>query len=447
MLTGGRLKNSTCIILAAGLSQRFPAPIGKIRYPFIDRALCDHTISLATCCFEHVIIVLSSALESWFREQYSQNSQISYVIQGQPKGTWDALVCALSCVRSENCVVLNSDLPLLSSDLLHKVTHSNSPLALVTTRHPSPQGYGRIFRDEQGHFTHIVEDKDLPFNQKFSLHEVNAGVYSFSVELLKTLTIEKALSCPEWYLTAIWAPESPFIKHTQIFFEPDYRIVQGINTWTDYELAEQYYYQLQRESLVRQGALLKNCRQISVQKAFRCQPGVQITGPCILKGALDLGEGAEIEAYSYIESTYTENQVKIGPFSKVTENTYLKAQSIVGSFVEVKRSILGESTKAKHLSYIADATIGRFCNIGAFVVTCNYDGRKKNITTVGDYVFIGSTSQLIAPITIASCSYIGAGTTLTANVAEHTLVTRRALLKMHPKFQGEPPLCAELLPE
>jgi bifunctional UDP-N-acetylglucosamine pyrophosphorylase/glucosamine-1-phosphate N-acetyltransferase len=444
MLQGGRMKNSTCIILAAGRSQRFPAPMGKICYPFIDRALCDHAIALATTCFEHVIIVLSSALESWFIEKYSPNSELSYVIQSQPKGTWDALVCALPHVQSQNCVVINGDVPLLSLDLLEKVSCSESLFALVTTDHPSPQGYGRIFRDNQGQFSHIVEDKDLSFSQKISLHEVNAGIYAFKVAFLKTITIEKALSCAEWYLTAIWSPGSQFLKHTQIFFEPDYRRVQGINTWADYELAEQYYYQLQREALVRQGAFLKNCHQIFVQKAFCCQPGVEITGPCVLQGPLELGEGSKIEAYSYLDSTRIEQQVQIGPFAKVTENTYLHAQSIVGSFVEIKRSTLGERTKAKHLSYIADATMGRSCNIGAFVVTCNYDGKKKHSTIVGDNVFIGATSQLIAPITIASRSYIGAGTTLTSNVEEHTIVTRRAPLKIRPNFQGEHKLCVEL---
>jgi len=439
------MQHQTCIILAAGKSQRFPSPLGKMQYPFIQKPLLDHVIEKASVIFEKIIVVISESLESWFHLHYNASlSQISYVIQPDALGTWNALCCALPCVTTEICIVLNGDMPLVSAALLKTIAHCPSSVACVITQHPYPKGYGRIIRNSEGTVQAIVEERDLTPLQH-GIGEVNAGLYKFNTDVLKTLSVEKSNSCHEWYLTDLWKAASPFVQQTQFIVELDYRCVQGVNTWMDYECAEQWYYQLQRENLVRQGALLQNCKDIYASGTVLCQPLAVITGPCILKGTTTVATEAHLHPYSYIENITIDCQAQIGPFAKIGEGSHVGSGACLGSFIEVKRSVIGAHSKAKHFSYMADTTLGTHCNLGAFVVTCNYDGTKKHRTQIGNDVFVGSATQLIAPIALADHCYIGAGTTLTRSVASHTLITRRSRIKSRPYLKkGKSILCAEL---
>ena len=436
------MKNQTCIILAAGRSQRFPSPFGKICYPFRSRPLIDHILQSVTTVFHQCIVVISPKIEKWFQE-YFQGSGIEYVIQHEPLGTWDALSCAFELIKHPSCVIVNGDLPLISEQLLLEVADMTHPIGVVTTHHPNPYGYGRIVRNEENNVLSIIEDKDLKQSMR-NIHEINAGVYFFETKLLKSLSVEKALSCNEWYLTDIWKTGSPFLSMTQFIVYPDYRILQGINTWAEYELAENFFFQIQRERAVQKGAILENCSTIYLDSALKIESGVRVQGPVVIGPNTDIKSEATIESFSLVNHTALNHRSYVGPFAKITDGTTLEASAHIGSFVEVKRSSIGFGSKAKHFSYLADMSMGSRCNIGAFVVTCNYDGKCKNKTILEDDVFVGSSSQLIAPITLNHRSYIGAGTTLNRNVPQDTLLTRRAVYTSRPYLKGAP-LCVELL--
>jgi bifunctional UDP-N-acetylglucosamine pyrophosphorylase/glucosamine-1-phosphate N-acetyltransferase len=447
-----------CIVLAGGISSRFPSPLPKVFYPFIDKPIINHILDLLyQRDFKKIIVVTGKRTHALFAP-YEEAGLIQRAFQVEPLGTWDAVMTALPLVESPHCFIINGDMPLIEISTLQKVFDSQADFTLVSTLHPNPIGYGRLIRNQKQQVEALIEDKHLEDHQYF-FKEINAGIYKFKTTRLKNIAIKKQTSTNEWYLTGLWEKGSPYLSETKVIVEKDYRTLTGINSWQDFEMAEFLYYQLQRERFVKQGALLKNAHTIYIQGVAQCEPYVHIEGPCILEGPVELAADVSIKPYGYIIDTKLEKNTVVepfsclknifaghdcvlGPFLKATEKTLLQSFVNLGSFVEIKRSTLGIKTKAKHLSYIADATIGSYCNIGAFVVFCNYDGQRKHQSILGDSVFVGSSSQLIAPITLHDNAYIGAGTTLTKNVTAGSLITRRASIKIVENWR-EIKRCAE----
>jgi bifunctional UDP-N-acetylglucosamine pyrophosphorylase/glucosamine-1-phosphate N-acetyltransferase len=261
-----------CVILAGGLSSRFPSPLPKVFYPFIDKPLIEHLLDHVTkLAFRKIIVVTGRKTHDYF-EAYEKEGLICRVYQQEPAGTWDALITALPAIRSPECVVINGDMPLLDQRILKKIINSNANIALTSTIHPNPIGYGRLMRGTDKQLEAIIEEKHLTGDQ-YVTNEVNAGLYKFNVDFLKKIEISKNKNAQEWYLTSLWDKGSPYLAETQIIIEDDYRLLAGVNSWQDFEQAEVFYYQLQRESLVKQGVLLKNNQSIyisarSVNQAF-----------------------------------------------------------------------------------------------------------------------------------------------------------------------------------
>lgn len=436
-----------CIILAGGSSTRFETTLPKVFYPFINKPIIDHILDkISLLNFEKIIIVTGLRTHDLF-EPYIEKYNAIRVMQKQPNGTWDAVVQGLSEVISKEVMIINADLPLVSFDILKKVYQSPSDLTIVSTNHPDPYGYGRIIRNEDNHFLEIIEEKNLNNTQK-KINEINAGIYKFQSSILKNKkNITPDELTHEWYLTKFWDSSSDFIFDTNVIFEKDHRIVSGINTFSQLEELETFYYEIQRERLVRAGVFLKNSKNIFIEETVQVEANVIINGPCYIKGNTILKEGSIVEpfttiidskigsdnhvkSYSLIEQTQSATACHLGPFLRSQEKTNLAEGVYLGSFVESKRCFLDQGSKAKHFSYIADATIGTRCNLGAFVVFCNYDGLKKHQAIIGNEVFIGSSSQLISPIYIGDYAFIGAGTTVTTNVDAKSLITRRAEIKI-----------------
>lgn len=435
----------SCIILAAGRSTRFPAPQGKLFYPLVGKPVITHLLQTVRACrFVQIIIVANGHNLPYFdtlREQFP----FEIVIQEQQDGTWGALQTALPRVRTKQCVLINGDQPLVPSELLERLfqcTHKD--FALVSMILSQPHGYGRIVRNAQGQWVDLIEEKDLASDQK-SIQEVNAGLYLLPVELLKNIDIPPSSVTGERYLTQLWSLNG-FCEQTELITVQRVQDLQGINTWADFEQVEQYYYLRQREKLAAQGVMLQNCSSIIIDNAdlIKAAPGVLMTGPLHIDGPLVCEPLVHLKPFTIVTSgpCYFGAQSQIGPYAFIQAAVQTAKKVHLGSFVEAKRCEIGAGTKAKHFSYIADASIGESNNIGAFVVFCNYDGIKKHRCLLGAHVFVGSSSQLIAPVVIGDNSYIGAGTTVTHNVAPQRLITRRAPWRDRAVKKGEE-LCVE----
>jgi bifunctional UDP-N-acetylglucosamine pyrophosphorylase/glucosamine-1-phosphate N-acetyltransferase len=435
-----------CVILAGGSSSRFSSPFPKIFYPFINKPIIEHLLDqLSLFSFSRTIVVTGTRTHDYFLP-YEEKKILTRALQKEPRGTWDALKTALPLLESSECLIINGDMPLLSYSVFEKILKSKALFSLVSTITPYPRGYGRIIRDQRGAFEAIVEDCELKPDQQV-FNEVNAGLYKFNTEYLDKISVVENQKIGEFYLTDLWKKDSPILIETEIIFESDYRLLTGINSWQDFEQAEFFYYQLQRERLVKQGAFLKGAQSIYIQGDVNCESSVIIEGPCCLEGPLVLGKDIQIKPYTRLSGSVIKENTCIdsfslinqsemgtdcvlGPFLKATQQTVIESFVSLGSFVEAKRSFISRGTKAKHFSYIADATIGTYCNLGAFVVFCNYDGEKKHTSILGNNVFVGSGSQVVSPVMLNDNSYVGAGTTVTKNVTAGSLMTRRASIKI-----------------
>lgn len=435
----------SCIILAAGRSTRFPAPQGKLFYPLVGQPVIAHLLhTVSACPFSQIVIVANEHNLPYF-EALRQQFSFEIVVQEQQDGTWGALQVALPIVKTTKCVLINGDQPLVPRELLERLFQiSHKDFALVSMILSQPHGYGRIVRNADGQWVDLVEEKDLAADQK-SIQEVNAGIYLLPVALLKNIEIAPSVVTGERYLTQIWG-KNGFCDQTELIIAQRAQDLQGINTWADFEQVEQYYYLRQREKLVAQGVILQNCSSIIIENAdfIKAAPGVLMMGPLHIDGPLVCEPLVELKPFTTVSAgpSYFGAQSQIGPYAFIQTGVQTAQKVHLGSFVEAKRCQIGAGTKAKHFSYIADASIGESNNIGAFVVFCNYDGLKKHRCLLGSHVFVGSSSQLIAPVVIGDHSYIGAGTTVTHNVAPQRLITRRAPWRDRAVKKGEE-LCVE----
>lgn len=430
----------TCVILAAGRSSRFPAPQGKLFYPLVGKPIIGHLLTTAHACdFSQIIVVASESNLGQFAA-LQQEFTFDIAIQAQQDGTWGALQAALPLVKNPQVVVVNGDQPLVPKDLFLQLMHSShKEFALVSMIVSQPYGYGRIIRDEQGHWVNLIEEKDLRFEQK-SIQEVNAGIYSLPTAFLKNKEIFRSPVTGERYLTQLWGPGG-VCAQTQLIVAQRPDDLQGINTWADFEKVEQHYYLCQREKAASLGVVLENCSSIIIQDAalLKSAPNVLFKGPLHIDGPLVCEPLVQLKPFSTVTAGPCSfgRQTQIGPYAFIQSGVQTGENVCLGAFVEAKRCDIGAGSKAKHFSYIADASLGEANNIGAFVVFCNYDGVKKHRCLLGSHVFVGSSSQLVAPVTIGDKSYIGAGTTVTHHVATERLITRRAPWRDRPVKKGE----------
>ncbi len=434
-------------IFAAGQSSRFPYPLGKIAYPLDEKPILLHSVDKALeRNYREILLILSSKNFDWLQKTYPEYLRcpsIQIVIQHVPLGTGDALRLALNATQQSRLLIMHADCPLVSFEVCDRLSQSCAPAALATSVHPFPRGYGRIMRDKKD-FLGIVEEKEIAFGE-LSLSEINCGVYCFDVSMIQDYLhlIHQDHAKNEYYLTDLWAPGSPLVEKTEICFFENYRQFQGINTWEDFELAEQYYYQQRRYQAVCQGAVLSQVNTVFFKGQLPIlEQGTQIRGPVVLRNHNILKTDSQIHPFSYLDTVQIGAKSIVGPFTALSQSTSIGSSCEIGSFVEIKRSSLDQNTKAKHFAYLADCTIGKKCNIAAFVVTCNYDGHKKHTVCIEDEVFIGASSQLVAPLKIGYKAYVGAATLVTEDVPCATLLTRRAASRLR-AFDKERFLCVE----
>ncbi|PHQ73398.1 MAG: UDP-N-acetylglucosamine diphosphorylase/glucosamine-1-phosphate N-acetyltransferase [Shewanella sp.] len=438
------------VILAAGKGTRMRSDLPKVLHPIAHKSMVQHVIDTAHNVGSDAIQLVygygADKLQSVLGEQ-----QLNWVLQAEQLGTGHAVAQANDNISDDDTVlILYGDVPLIQACTLEALLMAREAngLAILTVNLPNPTGYGRIVRtpcegQELGKVVGIIEQKDANAEQLL-IQEVNTGIMAASGKQLKDwlgqLSSDNAQG--EYYLTDIVAManrDGVAITTAQ----PESAVeVEGANNRVQLAQLERAYQAREAEKLMLAGANLRDPARIDIRGEVTVGMDVMIDINVIIQGRVtignnvtigagailidcEIGDNAEIKPYSIVESAKVGVKASVGPFARLRPGAELKTDAHVGNFVEIKKAVLGEGSKAGHLAYIGDALIGAGVNIGAGTITCNYDGANKHLTVIEDNVFVGSDTQLIAPVTIGKGATIGAGSTITSDVAENELVITR----------------------
>ena len=365
--------------------------------------------------------------------------------QKQAIGTADAVKSALSTISDESIVVvLYGDVPLIKKETIKGlISTSDEGLTILSTIMENPYGYGRVKKDNEGHALAIIEEKDATDDDK-KIKEVFTGILCCKKPLLEEAIYEvnNDNAAGEYYLTDIVSiiASKGYKINTCIVSNDE---VKGANTKTELSELEGIYRKMKSEELLDMGITLSDKDRIDVRGQITagkdCHIDINVIldgdvilgnnvfiGPNTILKNVEIGDNSTIEAFSHIVSSKVGNNCSIGPYARLREGSYIDDDAKVGNFVETKKTKLGKGSKANHFAYLGDAEVGSETNIGAGTITCNYDGKKKHKTKVGDNSFVGTNSSLVAPITIGSNSYVAAGSVITKDVPDNALGVSRS---------------------
>lgn len=433
------------IILAAGQGTRMRSKQPKVLHAIAGKSMLERVVNIAAQLNPQEIFVIYGYQGDLLREKLS-HLNVTWVEQKEQLGTGHAVMQAAPRVADDHRVlVLYGDVPLISKATLQDLLASSSEksVGMITAQLDDPAELGRIVRDHSGNFLEIVEYKDATEAQR-TINEINSGIYSFPARHLKTwlpkLSVTNAQK--EYYLTDVLAMAvKEGVAVSTVFPQSDYEVM-GVNDRVQLATLERYYQEMQTDALMRQGVTMLDPTRVDIRGDVETQQDVTVDINVIFEGKVSLGYGCSIgpnciiknsrladnvivEANSIIEDSNVEAECHIGPFARLRPESYLKKKSRVGNFVEIKKSTIGEGSKVNHLSYIGDAVIGKNVNVGAGTITCNYDGVNKHKTIIGDGAFIGSGTQLVAPVEVGENALIGAGSTITQNAPANELTLAR----------------------
>jgi bifunctional UDP-N-acetylglucosamine pyrophosphorylase / glucosamine-1-phosphate N-acetyltransferase len=433
------------IVLAAGLGKRMRSDLPKVLHPLAGRPLLAHVLDTARSLSPRKIIVVHGHGAEQVQAAFAEDS-MEWVLQAEQLGTGHAVLQALPRVTSDaDVLVLYGDVPLVRAATLERLLEaSRDGLALLTAEMPDASGYGRIIRDAARRVVRIVEQRDASPTE-LAIREINAGFLATSARRLSgwLAKLDNRNAQKEYYLTDVVAAavgDGLPVAAVQI---QDHWEVAGVNSKQDLAALERLVQAREARGLLEAGVTLADPARIDVRGMLNCGRDVAIDVNCIFEGRVLLADGvrigpncvlrnvtiaeaSEVHAFSHLENAEIGARCRVGPFARLRPGASLADEVHVGNFVEVKASRLGEGAKANHLSYIGDSEVGRRVNIGAGTITCNYDGVAKNRTVIEDDCFIGSDATLVAPVRIARGSYIGAGSTITADTPPGQLTLARA---------------------
>ncbi|MFB2764751.1 bifunctional UDP-N-acetylglucosamine diphosphorylase/glucosamine-1-phosphate N-acetyltransferase GlmU [Marinobacter shengliensis] len=433
------------VILAAGQGSRMKSALPKVLHPVAGKAMLHHVIDTAKQLGAEKIHTVIGHGADQVRASLDEPS-VNWVMQTEQLGTGHAVAQALPDLPDDaRVLVLYGDVPLTSKDTLEAMVCDldDGNLALLTVDMDNPHGYGRIVRNAEGQVQAIVEQKDATAEQQ-DIHEVNTGILAVSARHLKSWlpTLSNSNAQGEYYLTDIIAMAVTHGLSVTVSQPLNPFEVQGVNNRLQLAELERWYQRQQVERLMTEGATLADPARVDVRGELTIGNDLWIDVNAVFEGKVSLGsnvvigpncvikdstiaDGAEIKANSVLEGAIVGANAQIGPFARLRPGTELAANTKVGNFVETKKAVVGEGSKINHLSYVGDASLGRNVNVGAGTITCNYDGVNKFKTEIGDGVFVGSNTSLVAPVTVAAEATIGAGSTITRNVAESELAVAR----------------------
>lgn len=433
------------VILAAGKGTRMRSQMPKVLHSLAGKPMVQHVLDTAAELNPTRIHVVIGHGAEQLRASLAE-SAVSFALQTEQKGTGHAVAQAQPQLGSGKVLVLYGDVPLIRRESLHALLAQvdEQHMGLLTVTLDDPNGYGRIVRNEAGDAVAIVEQKDADPAQ-LAITECNTGIMAMTSAQLKRwlpqLSAENAQG--EYYLTdviAMAAKEGINVCTAQPASAVE---VEGVNNRAQMARLERAYQQQLADQLMQQGVALADPARIDIRGKLTCGHDVFIDVGCVFEGDVTLGEGVQvgpycviknstigaesvIESHSVMDSTVAAGLNQIGPYARLRPGTRLAVKAKVGNFVETKNAEVGEGSKINHLSYVGDAHLGRNVNIGAGTITCNYDGANKHRTVIGDDVFIGSNSALVAPVTVGKGATVGAGSTIAKDVSEHALAVTRS---------------------
>jgi bifunctional UDP-N-acetylglucosamine pyrophosphorylase / glucosamine-1-phosphate N-acetyltransferase len=434
------------VILAAGQGTRMRSALPKVLHRVGAKPLVEHVYGLARKVGSETIVIVYGHGGSLLPEACAAFTA-EWVEQSPQLGTGHAVQQAAHLLADDSIVlILYGDVPLLTATTVDALLESASSrsVALLTVILGEPTGYGRIVRDATGKVCRIVEERDATSAER-QITEVNTGILACPGRELKRwlASLNNANSQGEYYLTDVIGMAVTDGFEIAAVTAHDYQEVQGINTRQQLAEAERVYQRRQAEELMDRGASLLDPARFDLRgEITELGQDVEIDVNVVLEGAIRLGHRVRIGAGSVlkdcrlgddvvvlpnccIEQAEIGDHSRIGPFARIRPDTRLAEHVHIGNFVEVKKSEIASHSKVNHLSYIGDTTIGRDVNIGAGTITCNYDGANKHQTVIEDGVFVGSDTQLVAPVRVARNATIGAGSTITKDVPESSLALSR----------------------
>ncbi len=434
------------IVLAAGQGTRMRSKMPKVLHPLAGIPMLQHVINAARQLPSAQLHIVVGHGAEQVREQV-HGDDIHWVEQREQLGTGHAVQQALPGLRDDSiALVLYGDIPLIRSETLQSLLAAvdDNSIGLLTAQFADPDGYGRIVRDSNGDVSAIVEQKDASAEQ-LDINEVNTGFMAVATRNMQQWLpqLSNANAQSEYYLTDIIgmaAAQGVTIATCGPDFEQE---VLGVNSRQQLIALERWFQQQRAQQLLSEGVAIMDPARFDLRGELTTGIDVTIDVNVVLEGQVTLGDGVkigpncviqnavigdnvEIKANTVIEDASIGDDCVVGPFARLRPGTKLLAKAKVGNFVETKNTVLGEGSKINHLSYVGDAQVGSGCNIGAGTITCNYDGANKFKTEMGDNVFIGSNSTLVAPLTIAAGGFVGAGSTVTRNVGDQQLAVSRA---------------------
>ena len=432
------------VILAAGKGTRMFSDKPKVLHALAGRPLVQHVLDCAMVLQpQQICVVYGHGGEAV--PQAMSRYPAQFVIQEPQLGTGHAVQQAMPHLADDGqTLVLYGDVPLIQHSTLHKMQQAGDGLALLTVNLDNPTGYGRIVRNGQGDVQRIVEEKDASAEQR-KISEVNTGLMLAPTKMLREwlANLQNNNAQREYYLTDIvaMAVQQGIAVHT---VQPGHEWeIHGVNSKAQLAALERTWQQVEANRLLAHGVTLADPARLDVRGRLNCGCDVGIDVGCIFEGDVTLGDNVQvgaysiirnatvaagtcIAAYSLIDSSEVGADCHIGPYARLRPGTKLHDGVHIGNFVEVKNSEIGSGSKANHLSYIGDSTVGSRVNIGAGTITCNYDGANKHRTVIEDDVFIGSGTMLVAPVTVGKGATIGAGSTITRDAPTGELTLSRS---------------------
>ena len=435
---------TVAVVLAAGKGTRMKSALPKVLHPLGGDPMIGHVVRTAAAVAERTVVVVAPGADE---VRAALGDEVAFAEQGEQLGTGHAVVQALPALgAAERVLVLYGDVPLLTEDTLTRLLADvpADAVGIVTVRMPDPTGLGRMVRDDAGRVVRIVEERDATDAER-AIDEINSGIYVLPGARLgawlENLSSDNAQG--EYYLTDVVTAAVAEGVAVQTIEAASADEVSGVNDRVQLARLERVLQQRRAEALMREGVTLHDPARVDIRGTLTAGRDCEIDIDCVFVGEVSLGEGVRVGAHCVIEDAqiadgtviepFTRIQkarvgagASVGPFARLREGTVLGDRTKIGNFVETKKTTLGDGSKANHLAYLGDATLGADCNIGAGTITCNYDGVSKHPTVMGDGVFVGSNSALVAPIELGNGAYTAAGSTITTEVPGQSLAVGRA---------------------
>ena len=445
---------TAALILAAGKGTRMHSDKPKVLQTVLGEPMLRYVLEAVRPVFDGRVLVVvghqAGMVEAAFPDA-------SFVHQEQQLGTGHALMQAMPALEGqcERVLVVNGDTPLLSEDVVRHFVEASegADLAFATISLDEPGAYGRVVRDDEGHVSAIVEARDYDMARYGApTGEVNAGMYAVRLSLAETLLprLSNANRSGEYYITdlvGLAVAEGRDVRGVQCGCDES---LMGVNSPRELAQAEECLRASVVDGLLDKGVLLHAPALVRVSPLATVEAGAELFGPCEILGASHVERGARIESccvlrdshvcagaeirsFSHLEQAQVGQGALVGPYARLRPGAVLERESHVGNFVELKKARLGVGSKANHLTYLGDEDIGSGVNIGAGTITCNYDGRNKHRTVIGDRAFIGSNTALVAPVTLGEDALVGAGSVITHEVPAGQLAVARGRQKNLPR--------------